>query len=54
MPEIGGMRRGFIAEFLEKTIELLDKRIQECRERDVKNGKLFNQLGINWTQPLSY
>ena len=44
--EIGGMKRGFISEILGKTGQLLEKRIQECRERDVKNGKLMNQLGI--------
>lgn len=44
--EIDGLRRGYISEFLNKTCELLDKRIQECRDKDVKNGKVFNKVGV--------
>ena len=44
--EIDGLQRGYISEFLNKTCELLEKRIQECREKDVKNGKVFNKVGV--------
>ncbi len=43
---LGGMNRPFISGFLEKNGQLLDKRITECREKDVKNGRLFNQIGV--------
>lgn len=44
--ELGGMRRSHITEVLERSGSLLERRITECREKDVKNGKLMNQLGI--------
>ena len=44
--EIDGLQRGYISGFLNKTCELLEKRIQECREKDVKNGKVFNKVGV--------
>ena len=44
--EISGLQRGYISGFLNKTCELLDKRIQECRDKDVKNGKVFNKVGV--------
>lgn len=44
--ELGGMGRGHITEVLERAGGLLERRIAECRERDVKNGKLMNQLGV--------
>jgi stage III sporulation protein AB len=44
--EIDGLRRGYISEFMNKTCELLDKRIQECRDKDVKNGKVYNKVGV--------
>lgn len=44
--ELGSMRRTHISEVLARAGGLLERRIGECRERDVKNGKLMNQLGI--------
>ena len=44
--ELGGMGRGHISEVLGRAGSLLERRIAECRERDVKNGKLMNQLGL--------
>jgi len=44
--ELGSIQRSHIAEVLVRAENLLDRRITECRERDVKNGKLMNQLGI--------
>lgn len=44
--ELGGMRRTHISEVLGRAGGLLERRITECREKDVKNGKLMNQLGI--------
>jgi stage III sporulation protein AB len=43
---IDGLSRSFISGFLEKSGQLLDRRIGECREKDVKNGRLFNQIGV--------
>ena len=44
--EMDGLQRGYISGFLNKTCELLDKRVQECSEKDVKNGKVFNKIGV--------
>lgn len=44
--ELGGMQRSHISEVLGRAGGLLERRITECREKDVKNGKLMNQLGI--------
>ncbi len=44
--ELGSMRRSHISEVLTRAGGLLERRIGECREKDVKNGKLMNQLGV--------
>lgn len=44
--EMDGLRRAYISGFLQKTCQLLDKRVIECREKDVKNGRLLSRVGV--------